>query len=75
MANDSPYEMIAHAFADPHGWMAEHERELDFELAHPGEVPWLPADDWPPDVIVSRRGREVRIVAIHARHPGAGAGG
>lgn len=53
--------------------MQEDERALGFEPVKPGAVPWLLAEDWPDDIVVSVRGLEVRIVAIKAKQIGNGA--
>lgn len=53
--------------------MCEDERAAGFEPVQPGSVPWLSADDWPDDVVISIKGRAVRIVAIKAKRRGAGA--
>lgn len=47
------------------------ERKRGYTLQHPGQVRWLPADDWPDNIVISKRGRLVRIVAIYARKRGA----
>lgn len=39
----------------------------------PGDVPWLSIADWHPTVVVSVKGRVVRLVAILASRPGNGA--
>lgn len=53
--------------------MAWMEKQIDFDLVPVGSVPWLPAEDWHPDAIVSRSRRRVRIVMVMAKHPGTGA--
>lgn len=53
--------------------MREDERAAGFEPVTPGSVPWLSADDWPDDIVVSIKGRDVRVVAIKAKEPGKGA--
>lgn len=39
----------------------------------PGDRLWLSADDWDSTIIVSQKGREIRLIAILARDPGTGA--
>jgi hypothetical protein len=54
--------------------MRADERALGHRVVTPGEVAWLPAEDWDPTVVVSiDRDRYVRLVAILARNPGNGA--
>lgn len=53
--------------------MRENEREAGNEVIVPGSVDWLPAVDWDPTIVVSRRGRDVRLIAILAANPGNGA--
>lgn len=53
--------------------MCEDERAAGFTLVRPGEVPWLSAADWPQDIVISIKDKEVRIVAIKAKEPGRGA--
>ena len=53
--------------------MCEDERAAGFTPVKPGDVPWFSADDWPDDVVVSVKDREVRIVAIKAKERGKGA--
>jgi hypothetical protein len=42
-------------------------------LVPTGSVDWLPHTDWIEDMVVSRVGDDVRIVAIQAKEPGSGA--
>ena len=53
--------------------MREHERKFGFVPVNPGEVPWLPADEWPNDVVISLDGHRVRIVFIYTLNTGNGA--
>jgi hypothetical protein len=53
--------------------MKEDERAAGFMPVCPGDVPWFSKYDWPDDVVVSVKGREVRIVAIKAKERGKGA--
>lgn len=53
--------------------MREDERKRGNSVIVPGDMPWLPADDWDSTVVVSQRGKEVRLIALLAKHPGAGA--
>ncbi len=39
----------------------------------PGDVPWLPVTDWDETIIVSQKGKEIRLIAILAKHTGNGA--
>src|SRR3954453_2076059 len=67
-------ETIHHtAEIGPFAALLEMEVEEGFKAVFPGEVDWLSKADWPDDVVISLDGKTVRIVAIRARHPGAGA--
>src|SRR5215475_13453806 len=57
----------------PRAAILEDELALGCIPVAPGSVAWLPAYDWPGDVVVSVKGRDVRIALIHARTPGQGA--
>lgn len=43
------------------------------EIVVPGETSWLPSEDWDPTIVVSRSGKEIRLIAILALNPGRGA--
>lgn len=58
---------------DPAAMMREAEVKKGHKLVPVGSVKWLPKKEWRRDAVVSRAGREVRLVAIMAREPGAGA--
>jgi hypothetical protein len=53
--------------------LRQFESSQGFTLVKPGDVPWLPASDWPEDIVVSLDGKRVRIVAIQTETPGCGA--
>jgi hypothetical protein len=53
--------------------MRADERAKGYRVVLPGEVAWLPAEDWHPTVVVSIDGNRVRLVAILASQPGNGA--
>lgn len=53
--------------------MQREENLRGYKCIQPGQVTWLPVEDWPDDVIVSIRAKNIRIVAIYARNPGLGA--
>lgn len=53
--------------------MKSDEIKAGRRVVKPGDEPWLPAEDWYSDVIVSVDGDTVRLVAIRARNPGHGA--
>ena len=53
--------------------MKADERSAGYTVVVPGEVQWLPADDWDPTIVVSIDGKRVRLVAILAKRPGNGA--
>lgn len=53
--------------------MREEEEARGWTVVLPGSVPWFPAADWHATDVVSRKGNEVRIVAILARRPHTGA--
>jgi hypothetical protein len=54
--------------------MCADEAKLGHKTVQPGEVPWLPANEWikPCCISITPKG-EVRLVAIQAIHPGKGA--
>lgn len=51
--------------------MRDNERERGFRVVLPGEVPWLPVDDWHESVTISIDGDEVRLVAVLAKRTGS----
>ena len=53
--------------------MRQDEREKGYGIILPGEVPWLPTEDWPDNVVISQCRDEIRIIAIFAKEPGKGA--
>ncbi len=53
--------------------MRADERAKGYRVVLPGEVPWLPAEDWHQTIVVSIDGKRVRLVAILASRPGNGA--
>lgn len=53
--------------------MRQDERDAGHTIIRAGDVPWLPREDWPDDLVIARDGKVVRIVAIWARRPGTGA--
>lgn len=53
--------------------MRDDERARGNTIIVPGEVEWLPAEDWDHTIVVSQDGREVRLIAILAKRPGNGA--
>lgn len=55
--------------------MREDERKAGHLVVLPGDVTWLPAEDWDPTIVVSVDGAVVRLVALLARRPGNGAFG
>jgi hypothetical protein len=57
----------------PYAYLSEGEESRGATLIAPGSVPWLSADDWPYDIVVSQLGKDVRIVAIYSPNPGQGA--
>lgn len=59
--------------AGVHGLMRADETAAGRRVVVPGEVLWLPAEDWDPTVVVSIDGKRVRLVAILAKDPGKGA--
>lgn len=56
-----------------HALMRADEAAAGRKVVVPGDVPWLPAEDWDPTIVVSIDGRRVRLVAILAKNPGNGA--
>ncbi|WP_263353340.1 hypothetical protein [Acidicapsa acidisoli] len=53
--------------------LCEGEARKGYVAVTPGSVPWLPSGDWPDDIVITQKGREVRIVAIYAKEPCNGA--
>jgi len=53
--------------------MRADERVAGNSPINPGDVDWLPVLDWPDDIVVSMRGKKVRIIAIKAKYPSNGA--
>lgn len=53
--------------------MRQAERTSGYQVVVPGEVNWLPLEDWDPSIVVSLDDNKVRLVAILARNPGNGA--
>jgi hypothetical protein len=54
--------------------MRQDERERGNRVVKPGDEPWLLETDWPDHIVISVTSkREVRIIAIIAKKPGAGA--
>ena len=53
--------------------MRADETAKGHRVVRPGEVPWLPKEDWDETVVVSVDGERVRLVAILAKQPGCGA--
>jgi len=53
--------------------MRGNEAKAGRTIVKPGERPWLSADDWRHDVVVSIAGDRVRLIAIRALRPGTGA--
>lgn len=67
-------QVLAHMDGRP-AWevMQADEIERGNDIIRPGEVSWLPKDDWDEHVTISKSGREIRLIAILALHPGGGA--
>src|SRR6185369_10126381 len=57
----------------PYNMLLQCEKERGFEIVETGSVPWLPAADWPNDIVITQKGKEIRIVSIYAKRPGNGA--
>ena len=53
--------------------MRAEEQAKGYRVVVPGEVSWLPADDWQPTAVVSLDGTTVRLVALQALVEGRGA--
>lgn len=53
--------------------MRSDEEAAGYRVVHPGQAPWLSADDWDASVVVSHNTTHVRLVAILAKRPGNGA--
>jgi hypothetical protein len=51
--------------------MRDAERRSGWRVVIPGDVPWLPVEDWAPSVVVSTKGCRVRLVAILSLRPGS----
>lgn len=56
-----------------HEIMRADEQARGNTVVVPGEVDWLPVEDWHETVVVSQADREVRLIAILAKRPGEGA--
>ena len=54
-------------------WLIRGEIEAGYEIVRPGEVAWLPLEDWDGNTIISQGRFRVRLVALMARDPGHGA--
>lgn len=55
-----------------YGLLVAAERKAGCRILHTGEVPWLRADDWRGEPVITQRGNDVRIVAVWARREGQG---
>jgi hypothetical protein len=70
-------DQIAEALSRPGVSIADFMRGEEAKAGNivilPGSEPWLPGDDWDESIVVSRRGNEIRLVAISAKQPGHGA--
>lgn len=53
--------------------MRDDERKAGRKVVVPGDVTWLPAEDWDHTVVVSVDGDVVRLIALLALNPGNGA--
>lgn len=51
--------------------MRDDERARGWLVIRPGDVSWLPVEDWEPNVVVAQKGHAVRLVAIIAKRPGS----
>src|SRR5262245_9949047 len=51
----------------------EYQLRAGYDVVVPGEVTWLPLEDWRAESVVSIDGRHVRLVELYARRPGCGA--
>lgn len=51
--------------------MRDDERARGWTVILPGDVSWLPVEDWEPSVVVAQKGQAVRLVAVIARRPGS----
>jgi|SRR5882672_5662823 len=47
--------------------MRADERIAGYEVVLPGDVSWLPSEDWDETVVVSKNDKHVRLVAILAK--------
>jgi hypothetical protein len=56
-----------------HEIMREEERASGHQVVIPGDEPWLAADDWHETIVVSRNGKEIRLIALYTSTPGRGA--
>jgi hypothetical protein len=59
----------------PYVKMVSEETAKGFTCIHPGDVDWLPKEEWPENVVMSLSGKIVRVIAIYARNPGTGSFG
>jgi hypothetical protein len=66
--------LVEHAAGRP-VWevMRADEAEAGNTVIVPGEVPWLPVADWEHTIVISRRGKEIRLIILLAKRRGNGA--
>ncbi len=53
--------------------MCDDEQAKGFIPVKTGSTDWLPASDWPEDVVITQKDNVIRIVAFYALQPGNGA--
>jgi hypothetical protein len=57
----------------PYASMCQDEEAKGATIIPTGSVSWLPACDWPEDIVVTQLGKDIRIVAIYNPKRGNGA--
>lgn len=57
----------------PYVAMCEDEEAKGHEIIRVGSVDWLPASEWPTDIVIAKAKNTIRIVAIYNRDQGNGA--
>lgn len=76
MAEAALVEVVKRILAggyDPVAAIVEDETARGFKVVRPGEVAWLPMEDWRPASVASINGDTVRLVLIHSHESGKGA--
>lgn len=54
-------------------FLKREERKAGWLTIAPGDVPWMPEEEWDGSSVVSVRGNVVRFILLRAANPGTGA--